>query len=423
MRKAFENGRVFVVEDDAILREATIQALELSGLSVEGFDSAVRASRNLTPGFEGCVVTDIRMDEMDGMQLFARVRALDPEIPVILITGHGDIEMAVRAMRDGAFDFLAKPFGTDHLTAVVRKALQSRRLVLDNRALRDAIAKSSQEPVAQSRIAGRLRANIAQVAQTNFDVRIVGESGAGKEYWATQIHRQSRRHARPFIVRTAERFLTDGDLNEVAQDCAGGTLFLEECEALSAEQQFRLSSLLDKRERQYTDTKKEADFRIIVATRDDSASGVLQEALSHRIGAISLRVPPLRERREDIPILFAGFVRDALEQTGKKRFEMTATDRKRLIEYDWPGNIRELRNYAFGAVLNLPRRSLSEKGAADRATLTDRVLKYEKMLIVEALEAANGNVMQTSALLRTPRKTLYEKFARHGIDPSRFRAK
>jgi two-component system C4-dicarboxylate transport response regulator DctD len=422
MNEVHLEAPILVVEDDTILREATVQALELSGLQVEGFESAARAVRYVTPNFRGCVVTDIRMAGMDGLQFFARIQEIDPEIPVILITGHGDVEMAVRAMHNGAFDFLAKPFATDHLVVVTRRALQSRRLVLDNRGLRKAIADSADETVAQSRVVEKLRASITQVAHTNFDLQVSGEQGAGKEYWARQLHRQSDRCARPFVVRQAEQFLQTGDLHETDAACQGGTLYLEGCEGLANDDQVKLSGLLDMRERFNLDGMPGLPFRLIVATRDDTEQGSLSPALAHRIGAIRLRVPPLRERREDIPVLFARFVRDALNQTGKRKFEMSAADRKRLLEHDWPGNIRELRNYAFGAVMNLSRQALAASAGLDGGGLSARVLKYERMLIIEALEAANGNVIRTSALLRTPRKTLYEKFAKHGIDPSQFRS-
>lgn len=422
MTMAYEDGPVLLVEDDEILRDATVQALELSGLVVEAYESATRAARNLTPGFAGCVVTDIRMAGMDGLQLFARTRELDPEIPVVLMTGHGDIEMAVRTMHDGAFDFLAKPFATEHLVAVVRKALQTRRLVLDNRALRKAVSVAASEPVSQSRVMERLRTSISQIAQTNIDVQIEGEPGSGKEFWARQLHRQSNRYEQPFVSRSAERLLAESDLPTIEQSCHGGTLYLEDCEALRETGQARLAALLDERERRSLECPAESGFRLIVATRDTPASVPLSEALSHRIGSIKLRVPPLRERREDIPALFARFVREALDQTGRKKFDLNAADRKRLLEHDWPGNFRELRNFAFSAVLNLPRQALEVASHGAQKDLSARVGSYEKMLIVEALEATRGNVVQTCALLGTPRKTLYEKFARHGIDPARFRS-
>lgn len=421
MSDLLEEGPVVLVEDDAVLREATLQALELSGLAVEGFESAARAARYLAPGFPGCVITDIRMDGMDGMQLFARVRELDPEIPVILMTGHGDIEMAVRAMHNGAFDFLAKPFATDHLVAVARKALQSRRLVLDNRALRKAVTDMADGPVAQSRVMARLRANIAQVALTTIDVHIEGEPGTGKEYWARQLHRQSNRHARPFLALSASRFSAATDTSEIVRACQGGTLYLEDCEALSPEHQARLADLLDERDRAELDGAQGRDFRLVAATREASSEAHIGENLAYRIGSAKLRIPPLRERREDIPVLFAQFIQEALGQTGRKKFEMSASDRKRLLEHDWPGNIRELRNYAFGAVLNLPRQALGAAAGQEARDLSTRVHRYERMLIVEALEATGGRVVRACALLGTPRKTFYEKLNRHGIDPARFR--
>lgn len=417
-----DDGPVMLVEDDDILRDATLQALELSGLAVQPYDTASRAVRNLAPGFSGCVVTDIRMAGMDGLQLFARVRELDPEIPVVLMTGHGDIGMAVRAMRDGAFDFLAKPFATEHLVAVVRKAIQTRRLVLDNRALRKALSTTSAtEPPAQSRIMERLRYSIAEIAKTNIDVQIDGEAGAGKEYWARRLHQQSSRYAHPFVVRSAEWLLSASDLCEIEQLCLGGTLYLEDCEALGEAGQAKLAALLDERERLSVGDAAESGFRLVVATRDTPTSAPLSEALSHRIGSIKLRVPPLRERREDIPAQFARFVREALDQTGRKKFDLNAADRKRLLEYDWPGNFRELRNFAFSAVLNLPRQGLEPMSYGASKDLATRVGSYERMLLVEALEATKGNVVQTCALLGTARKTLYEKLARHEIDPARFR--
>jgi two-component system C4-dicarboxylate transport response regulator DctD len=169
-----------------------------------------------------------------------------------------------------------------------------------------------------------------------------------------------------------------------------------------------------------------ADFRLIASTPltlpDLLDRNSLREDLFHRLSSITLRIPPLRERREDIPVLFAKFVRDALEQTGKRRFEMNAADRKRLLEHDWPGNARELRNYVFGAVLNLPRQSLSPQAALGTKDLATRVGEFERMLITETLESTGGNVVRACALLGTPRKTLYEKLSRLQIDPGRFRS-
>ncbi len=414
-------GPVLLVEDDDTLRAACVQALELAGLDVEPFDSAVRAARHVMPSFAGCVVTDIRMADMDGLALFARVRALDADIPVILITGHGDIDMAVRTMRDGAFDFIPKPFSIDHLVGVINRALLSRRLVLDNRALRQALADPRDDLVAQSRAMVQLRTMMAQVAPTDIDLAIEGESGSGKESWARQLHRQSARHAGPFCV-LAGAFGSEGpDLGDAAERAHGGTLFVHGIEAMPRMTQQHLCVLLDARDRARSGFDSSPDFRVVAAPAVPLAEAGLSGDLAYRLAAVRLAIPPLRERRQDIPALFARFVREALDQTGRKRFEMSAMDRKRLLEHDWPGNVRELRSYAFAAVLNLPRPAIF--GAEERARigLAARTAQFERLVIIEALEATGGNVVRACMLLQTPRKSLYDKLQRHGIDPAEFR--
>lgn len=414
-------GPVLLVEDDDVLRAACVQALELAGLAVEPFESAVRATRHVMPSFAGCVVTDIRMADMDGLELFARVRAIDPDIPVILMTGHGDIDMAVRAMRDGAFDFLPKPFAIDHLAGVISRALQSRRLVLDNRALRQALADPRDDLIAQSRAMAQLRTLVAQVAPTGIDLVIEGESGSGKESWARQLHRQSPRHAGPFCVVAGGGGASDQDLGEAAERSHGGTLFIDAMEGMPRHLQQRLGALLDARDRSRSGHDDAPDFRLIAASAVPVDDAGLSSDLAYRLAAVRLTIPPLRQRREDIPALFARFVREALDQTGRKRFEMSAADRKRLLEHDWPGNVRELRSYAFAAVLNLPRSANSAMQEGARTGLAARLAQFERMVIMEALEATGGNVVRTCALLQIPRKSLYDKLQRHGIRPSDFR--
>lgn len=425
MRRDPINGPVVLVEDDAQLRMATAQTLELSGLDVKQFDSAARAARYLMPSFAGCVVTDIRMDGMDGLQLFARINELDPEIPVVLITGHGDINMAVRAMQDGAFDFLAKPFAADHLAAVVRKALQSRQLVLDNRALRNALSNPDTHMLTQSPAMTQLYNMAGQLARAEIDISIEGESGTGKEMLARRIHSQSARYASPFIAISCSSAHSHIDFETLSSQIAGGVLFLDGVTSLPLPDQAELAAFLDARDRARLNGAYHNDFRLISSTQLSLSEGLalnlLGETLFHRLGSVSLRVPPLRERREDIPMLFAQFVREVLDQTGKKRFEMNATDRKRLLEHDWPGNVRELRNHAFAAVLNLPREKM--QAVQGQVGLHTRVSAFERMVIVEALEATGGNVIRACAMLKTPRKTLYEKLAKHQIDPDRFRSR
>jgi two-component system, NtrC family, C4-dicarboxylate transport response regulator DctD len=332
MRRDSINGPVVLVEDDTQLRMATAQTLELSGLDVKQFDSAILAARYLMPSFAGCVVTDIRMDRMDGLQLFAKIKELDPEIPVVLITGHGDINMAVRAMRDGAFDFLAKPFAAEHLAAVARKALQSRQLVLDNRALRNALSKPDTHLVAQSPAMTQLYNLAGQLARAEIDLSMEGESGTGKEMLARRIHSQSARYASPFLAISCSSLHSHLDFATLSSQIAGGFLFLDGITSLPLAAQAELAAFLDARDRARLNGEYHDDFRMISSTQlplsEGLALNVLGQTLFHRLGSVSLRLPPLRERREDIPMLFAQFVREVLDQTGKKRFDMNAADRK-----------------------------------------------------------------------------------------------
>lgn len=414
-------GKIVLVEDDTALRDATVQTLDLAELDVQAFESANQALRYLSPGFDGCIVTDIRMDGMDGLQLFKQVKELDPDLPVILITGHGDVAMAVRAMHDGAFDFLTKPFATDHLIAVIGKALQSRRLVLENRALRKSVAEQGDNLIARSRTMEQFRSTIAQLARTDIDILIQGEAGTGKELWIRELHKQSPRYAGPFVVLPSVTCTSDVELSEAIKQSEGGILLIDGCDALPIKQQAKLAGMLDDRDRARTDAVGRIGFRLVLSETIPKSAGGLVSELEHRIGSVQLQLPPLRERRDDIAPLFARFVAEALQEVGKKRYEMSAADRKKLFEYGWPGNVRELRNFAFAAVLNLPRQVMGEDWQSAKMDLQTRLAEFERMMICEALEATQGNVVRAVEKLRVPRKTLYEKLARLGIDPSRFR--
>ncbi len=425
MNRTTTDGPVILVEDDDALREAMLQTLDLYGLSVQAFENAARAVRQIGASFTGCIVSDIRMDGMDGLQLFARVMEIDREIPIILISGHGDIAMAVRAMQDGAYDFIAKPFAADHLAAVVRRALHARQLVIENRSLRTALARPADAMNAPSQTMIQLYNLVTQVARTELDVLIEGETGTGKETLARQLHAQSARFSRPFNVISGAALALSPDMLPACERLDGSVLYLDGCDTLSQPAQAALVALLDARDRARAHDDTKGDFRLVASTLVPLPEILNRQALRgdlfHRLNAVTLRIPPLRERRDEIPVLFAKFVREALEQTGKKKFEMNASDRKKILEYDWPGNGRELRNYAFGAVLNLPRNDLQMNNGLIKKALPERLDDFERMVICEALHSTAGNVVRACALLGTPRKTLYEKLLRHAINPAQFR--
>ncbi|MBX9859284.1 MAG: sigma-54 dependent transcriptional regulator [Sphingomonas sp.] len=439
---------VCFVEDDPALRDATVQALELAGFDVQAFACADQAVPTIGPEFAGAIVSDIRMRGMDGLQLFERVRAIDPDIPVILVTGHADVAMAVGALREGAFDFLTKPFATDHLIASTRRALEKRLLVLDNRRLRSAAeAQRDAEPmVGDSPPMARLRATIRQVAASGIDVLVEGETGTGKELVAMMVHRFSPRRSRPFIAVNCGALpeaLAEIELFGHAADSVphtrlartgqieasdGGTLLLDEIDSMPLPIQSKFLRVLEEREVQPIGAPRPraVDLRVVATSKADLAALVAESRfrkdLFYRLNVVRLHVPPLRERRDDIAPLFALFVEEARGRMGGGGFVLTDAMRRYLTTHDWPGNVRELRNYAVQAVLGLGQQP-DIATHSDRYPLAERVRRFEATVIEDVLRETGGNVTAAQAILQTPRKTLYEKMGRYGIDAARFRSK
>lgn len=434
---------VFFVDDDPQLREANVQALELAALDVAAFGDAQSALSRIDAGFAGVVVSDIRMPRMDGLQLFARLREIDPEIPVILITGHADVPMAIAALKDGAFDFLTKPFASDHLIAATRKAMETRRLVLDNRALRAAMERESDSPlIGDSPAMIRLRETIAQVAKADIDVLVEGETGTGKELVARLLHRQGPRRGQPFVAVNCGALpeaLAEAELFGQESGASGsfgragriesssrGTLFLDEIDSMPLAVQAKMLRVLEEREvlRVGGDEPRPLRLHVVAAAKSDlegaSRAGTFRNDLFYRLNVVRLRVPPLRERRSDIPQLFAHFVGEAVEQVGGVRFRMNDAVRRRLADHDWPGNVRELRNFAFSAVLNLPP-DPTIMTDEDPVSLPERINRFEAAVIQEALAATGGAIGPALDLLGIPRKTLYDKMSRLRISPRSFR--
>lgn len=439
---------IFFVEDDAQLRAAAIQTLELAGLSVRPFASAVEALPEIRSDFTGAIVSDIRMPGIDGLQLLERVRAIDPDIPVILITGHGDVAMAVGALRDGAFDFLTKPFAADHLVATTNKALEKRLLVLDNRRLRAAAAAVDEAGplIGDSAPMVQLRGTIRQLALADIDVLVEGETGTGKELVALLLHRLGGRRSRPFIAVNCGALpdaLAEIELFGHAADSvphtrlarigqveasSGGTLLLDEIDSMAPAVQTRMLRVLEEREVQpIGDTRPRAvDLRVVATSKTDlgnaARDGRFRADLYYRLNVVRLRVPPLRERREDVAQLFASFVEEAKQQTGGKAFVLTDSVRRHLRSHDWPGNVRELRNFAFRAVLGLAE-TPDAPPIGDRPSLPQRLNQFEAAAIEEVLRATGGSVAAALPLLGIPRKTFYDKVTRLGIRIEDFRTR
>jgi two-component system C4-dicarboxylate transport response regulator DctD len=438
-------GQVVFVDDEAEIRHANVQSLELAGFEVTALDSARAALAAVDRDFPGAVVTDIRMPETDGLALFGRLRELDPDLPVILITGHGDIAMAVGAMRDGAYDFLAKPYPAERLVDSVRRAVEKRRLVIENRRLKaqleeaDDLAFLGDTPEME-----RLRGTVRDVADADVDVLVLGETGSGKEVVAEALHRWSRRRAKPLValncgalpesVIESELFGHEAGAFTGAQKrrigriehADGGTLFLDEVESMPAALQVKLLRVLEERavEPLGTNERRSLDLRVIAATKTDLAAasqeGRFRADLYYRLNVVTLRIPPLRERRADIPLLFAHFLARAAERFRRDPPPLSEAVRRHLLDHDWPGNVRELAHFADRAALGLAGIDAPAPPETP-ASLPERVERYEASLLREALAAHKGDVRATTEALGLPRKTFYDKLTRHGIDPNSYR--
>lgn len=437
-------GRVLFVDDDPALRAANSQSLELAGLTVDTFENASDALARIESDFNGVIVSDIRMPGIDGLEFFQRMRALDPQIPFILITGHGDVAMAVAALKDGAHDFLAKPFAPDHLIATVKRGLAHRQLELDNRRLRAlADSDSGDSPLlGETPAMIRLRETISQVAPAAIDVLIEGETGVGKELVARLLHRLGPRRGGSFTAVNcgalpgdqAERVLFGDESVGGARISTGrveaasrGTLFLDEIDSMPIEVQIKMLRVLEEREVIPIGARepRAVDLRVVAAAKRDLESAVrdgsFREDLLYRINMVRLRIPPLRERRADIPLLFAHFTREAAQQMRREPPPLADRMRRYLVEHDWPGNVRELRNFAFRSTLGVDDQQPGTPPAHEAIPLPRRVDRFEASVIESVLDECRGNVGEALERLGIPRKTFYDKLARHGIDIKSYR--
>lgn len=435
---------VLLVDDDRQLLHATAQTLELADFTVTPLGSALEALSGLDRDFSGVVVSDIRMPGMDGLQLFQRIHERDPEIPVILITGHGDISMAVKAIQDGVYDFMAKPFPSERLIQCVHRAAEKRSLVLENRRLRDAARQAEDDfpLIGQTPVMDRLRQTLRQIADTDVDVLVTGETGSGKEVVARLLHGWSRRAKGNFValncgalpeqVIESELFghepgaFTGAQKKRIGriEHSSGGTLFLDELESMPLSTQIQLLRVLELREVTPLGTNevRPVDIRIVAAAKVDLADPeqrkAFREDLYYRLNVISLTIPPLRERRDDIPLLFSYFAERAARRFQRSAPELSADILHHLRIHDWPGNVRELSHFAERVVLGLmPTRTAAVSLVTDAETgsLPERLERFEAKTIRETLSAHGGNVQETIAALQIPRKTFYDKLQRHGI--------
>ncbi|ASC87094.1 sigma-54-dependent transcriptional regulator [Pseudomonas fragi] len=441
--------QVILIDDDPHLRQALYQTLDLAGLNVLPLAEANGLAERIGRDWPGVVVSDIRMPGMDGLELLAQLHGQDPELPVLLITGHGDVPLAVQAMRAGAYDFLEKPFASDALLDSVRRALALRALVMDNRSLRLALSDRqllSTRLVGVSPIMLRLREQIGALAATKADVLILGETGSGKEVVARALHDLSARRHGPFVAINAgalaesvvesELFGHEPGAFTGAQKrrigkfefANGGTLFLDEIESMSLDVQVKLLRLLQERvvERLGGNQLIPLDIRVIAATKEDlrqaADQGRFRADLYYRLNVAPLRIAPLRERGEDVLMLFDYFAGEASVRHDLTPNVLQPAQRALLLRHTWPGNVRELQNVAERFALGLEL-ALDDSADGQPATgnevaggLSEQVEHFEKSLIAAELERSHSSMRSLAEALGVPRKTLHDKLRKHGLN-------
>ncbi|QPC94303.1 sigma-54 dependent transcriptional regulator [Mesorhizobium sp. INR15] len=446
-------GLVALVDDDADLLRATTQLLELAGFTAIALNAAEAALGVVDRDFEGVVVSDIRMPGMNGLQLFDRIKAMDPDIPVILVTGHGDIDLAVAALKDGVYDFIPKPYSGDRLVEALKRASEKRRLVMENRRLREAAAQAADglPLIGEAPAIRRLRETLRQIADMDVDVLVEGETGTGKEVVADLLHKWGRRRAKAFValncgalpetVIESELFgheagaFTGAQKRRVGriEHSGGGTLFLDEIESMPLALQVKLLRALETRSVTPlgSNETRRIDLRVVAATKIDlgqqAQRGEFREDLYFRLNVVTLRIPPLRERRGDIPMLFGHFLGKASERFGRPAPAMSTAVSNHLQSHAWPGNVRELAHFAdrvalgFGPDEQAPVNPARESHVDAEAALPEKVGRYEAQLIRDTLRHHAGDVRSAVDALGVPRKTFYDKLKRYGISPADFR--
>ncbi|NWB94726.1 sigma-54-dependent Fis family transcriptional regulator [Pseudomonas gingeri] len=431
---------VIVVDDEASIRTAVEQWLSLSGFQVQTFSRAEECLAQLPRDFPGVILSDVRMPGMGGLELLARLQEQDRDLPVILLTGHGDVPMAVEAMRDGAYDFLEKPFSPQTLLASLARAMEKRRLVLENRQLHeqaDHRSRLERSLLGVSRSLQTLRRQVLELAALPVNVLIRGETGSGKELVARCLHDFGPRADKPFVALNcaaipealfeAELFGHESGAFTGAQGkrigkleyADGGTLFLDEIESMPLAQQVKLLRVLQeqKLERLGSNQSIAVDLRIVAATKpdllDEARAGRFREDLAYRLTVAQLRLPPLRERREDIPLLFEHFAYGAAERMGRPSTPLSGPQLSRLLSHDWPGNVRELANAAERSVLGLGE--AEPEGIDPGQSLAAQQEAFEAQCLRAALTRHRGDVKAVLEELQLPRRTFNEKMQRHGL--------
>ncbi len=415
-----KDATVYLVDDDADLREAMMETFAMENIPTKAFSNVASMLAELDPEWGGVILTDVRMPGMTGFDLLASVRDFSPDIPVVMITGHGDISSAIQAMKAGAFDYIEKPAAPEFLISVLRRALKLRQLQLENRRLRMRMARGGDiraRLLGRSKVMRACRSEILNVAPLAVNVLIYGENGTGKELAARCLHDQSGVKGEFIVVSCAEltpenfeaKISAHGDSHPgAAMRAAQGTLFLDGVADLAPPLQQRLVELIHA-----------GKLPRLVATAPDAAKAAahLRPELFYRLNVAELTMPPLRDRGNDVFVLLEYFIRDAAKRFKRKLPPVTAEDLKPFKSYYWPGNVRELRNMAERLVIGLKVQftTAGAQAEAEVVAYEEAMQAFERTLLQAALVQSGGHKGDAAARLMIPRKRLYLRMRALGL--------
>ncbi|MDR3336498.1 MAG: sigma-54 dependent transcriptional regulator [Treponema sp.] len=445
--------KLLIVDDEKNIREGLAAALEMDGYEVETTAAGDEGWKRFQKGDIDLVITDLRMPGLSGEVLLKRIVAETPVVPVIVLTGHGTVETAVAAMRDGAYDFLTKPLNLDRLSLLVKRALQNRELVLRQYRLEEELEKKKkfEDIIGNSVSMRKVFDTISRAAPAKASVLITGESGVGKELVADAIHELSPRKGKPLIkvhcaalassILESELFGHEkGAFTGAVSRVRGrfelaneGTLFLDEIGEIDQSIQIKLLRVLQEKEFERVGGEEtiETDVRIVAATNKDLKAeikkGNFREDLYFRLNVVNIHVPPLRERKDDIPLLLASFIKEFSRENGKPVEGVDDKARALLYSYDWPGNVRELRNCVESSVVMTKGSIITERDLPPTLTrqsdegwiripLGTNLEESEKIIIRDTLSSLKGNKSKTAEVLAIGRKTLHRKLSEWGED-------
>ena len=401
---------VLLIEDDAALRASLAQTLELEDMTVTQAASYIEAVDHISSAFEGVILSDIRMPGKDGFDVLGTAQGRDPDLPVILLTGEGDVPTAVRAMSEGAHDFLEKPCAPDRLVDVLNRALEHRKLVLRNRAtearLRRSDAAATHFP-GDAPVTEELREALRRAAALPVHLHITGAGGAGKRLAAHTVHALSVE--REVQLSLSLQGAADEALNGLDVPETPCTLSLKHLEAGTPTQMAQLLGLMETRPQLRVITSSKLD---LMQLRDAG----LNEELYFTLNLMEITVPTLAQRKADLRVIFEGLVRQAVRAMNGDMPVIPEGLFTEVVTRDWPGNLAELRSFANSFALGL-----TEQPQTAEMPLSDQMDAFERVILIDTLRRKNGKAAQAAEALGLPRKTFYDKLARHGLKPKAYR--